>query len=274
MPDTPLIGAVSAPGLHVMSYNIRRRMPRAAPGTPDDWPTRKLLLRRFLQNERPTLVGVQETLAHQQRFVEQALGPSYRSVGYGRNPDREGERVPIVWDSDRLELLDWQQLALSDTPDVPGSRGWGNRIPRMLVTARLRDLDTSAVFRFVNLHLDHESANARLESVRMIAGLIGDEPAVVSGDFNAQIGSEPYGELTRTLRDAWLASDEQLTPPWATFNGWRPISLEGKRIDWMLVTPGIDVTRMGVNALRYNGRSASDHEAVQAVLRMPTAGAR
>jgi endonuclease/exonuclease/phosphatase family metal-dependent hydrolase len=266
-----LIGAVPAPDLHVMSYNIRRRMPRAAPGTPDDWPSRKSLLQRFLQTERPTLLGVQEALAHQQRFVEQALGPSYRSVGYGRNPDREGERVPIVWDSDRLELLDWQQLALSDTPDVPGSRGWGNRIPRMLVTARFRDRETSAVFRFVNLHLDHESADARLESVRMIPRLIGDEPAVVSGDFNAQIGSEPYVELTRILRDAWLAADEQLTPPWATFNGWRPIALAGKRIDWMLVTAGVEVVSMGVNALRYDGRSASDHEAVQAVLRLPPA---
>lgn len=267
MTDTPLIGAVSAPGLHVMSYNIRRRMPRAVPGTPDDWPSRKLLLRRFLQTERPSLVGVQEALAHQQRFVEQALGTTFRSIGYGRNADGEGERVPIVYDTDRLELLDWRQLALSDTPEVAGSRGWGNRIPRMLVTARFRDLATASVFRFVNLHLDHESPNARLESVRMIAGLVDDAPAIVSGDFNAQVGSEPYLELTRTLRDAWLAADEQLTPPWATFNGWRPIALEGKRIDWMLTTPGVDVAEIGVNAVRYDGRSPSDHEAVQAVLR-------
>ncbi|NQX12335.1 endonuclease/exonuclease/phosphatase family protein [Microbacteriaceae bacterium VKM Ac-2855] len=270
MADTPLIGAVPAPGLHVMSYNIRRRMPRAAPGTPDEWKVRKELLLRFLQTEQPSLVGVQEALAHQQSFVTAALGDTYRSVGRGRNADGEGERIPIVYDTRRLELLDWRQLALSATPFKPGARSWGNRIPRILVAARFRDRETRVEFLFVNVHFDHESEPARLESARMIASLAAEDdlPTIVTGDFNAQVGSAPYLELAASgeLQDAWLIADEQLTPPWATFNGWGPISLEGKRIDWMLTSPSVAVSVVGVNAVRYDGRSASDHEALQAVL--------
>ncbi|TFB99537.1 hypothetical protein E3O42_13355 [Cryobacterium adonitolivorans] len=48
MTDTSLIGRVSAPDLHVMTYNIRRRVPTLRRGSADRWDTRKLLLQRLL----------------------------------------------------------------------------------------------------------------------------------------------------------------------------------------------------------------------------------
>ena len=41
----------------------------------------------------------------------------------------------------------------------------------------------------------------------------------------------------------------------------------GARIDFVLVGDGIDVLRTGINAARFDGLAASDHEPVQAVLR-------
>ena len=136
MTDAALIGAVAAPDLHVMTYNIRRRMRTLRPDSPDRWDTRKPLMRRLLAAEQPTLLGVQEALLDQADFVADALGPHYRWVGHGRHAAGHDEHNPIYYDSRRLELTDWRQWALSATPDAPGSRSFGNLVRRVVVSAR------------------------------------------------------------------------------------------------------------------------------------------
>ena len=60
---------------------------------------------------------------------------------------------------------------------------------------------------------------------------------------------------------------ERLTPQWGTFSGYRRLRRGGARIDYVLVGPGVAVLSTGINAARFDGRAASDHEPVQAVLR-------
>ncbi len=274
MTHAALIGPVAAPDLHVMTYNIRRRVARTRPGSPDRWTTRRRLVERILATEQPTLLGVQEALADQAEFLSDALGPRYRCIGLGRDPSGRGERCPIYYDSERLELRDWKQLALSATPDVPGSRSWGNMARRVLVTAEFTDAVTGARLVAFNTHLDHISWRSRLHSARLIAGLAsaasdGAEGAVVvTGDFNTGERSAVYRALTAdgTLRDTWNAG-EQITPQWGTFSNYRRRRPGGKRIDLILVGDGVEVVRTGINAARFEGRAASDHEPVQAVLR-------
>ena len=74
------------------------------------------------------------------------------------------------------------------------------------------------------------------------------------------------------LRDAWDAAAEQLTPQWGTYSGYRRLRRGGPRIDFVLVGRGVRVDRAGINAARFDGRAASDHEPVQAVIRPPGAG--
>ena len=80
---------------------------------------------------------MQEAVPDQASTIRTALGPSYRYVGRGHGLAGRGEGCPLFFDSDRLELLDWQQKALSDEPDTPGSTSWGNRVPRVVVTAEI-----------------------------------------------------------------------------------------------------------------------------------------
>jgi hypothetical protein len=94
MTDAALIGPVSAPDLHVMTFNIRRRAPHLRSGNPDRWATRKDLVRRILAAEQPTLLCVQEALADQVAFVADVVGPRYRWVGLGRNPSSRGSGAP------------------------------------------------------------------------------------------------------------------------------------------------------------------------------------
>jgi endonuclease/exonuclease/phosphatase family metal-dependent hydrolase len=272
MADVPLIGAALAPDLHVMTYNIRRRMPHLNPRSPDVWADRKFLLRRMLAAERPTLLGVQEALLDQALFVAECLGPSYRWIGRGRNADKRGERCVIFYDTRRLDLAGWNQLALSETPGVPGSRSWGNLIPRTAVSARFTDLATGGSLHAVNTHLDHISEASRMHSARMLAhlALSTGVPTIVMGDANADERSKPYRELLHggALDDAWLAADRRLTPAWGTYSNYRRPTRDGRRIDWMLVSRDIDVREAGINAVRFGGSAASDHEPVQALLRV------
>jgi endonuclease/exonuclease/phosphatase family metal-dependent hydrolase len=276
MTDVAMIGPVTAPDLHVMTYNIRRRLPHLRPGSPDRWSKRKPLLERMLVAEQPTLLGVQEALADQADFVAQALGPYYRWIGRGRNPNGNGERGPIFYDTRRLELTNWRQRALSATPEKPGSRSWGNMTRRIVVSADFTDVSTGGRLLAFNTHFDNFSRRSRHESAKFLLNLVRSarvaEPEagiVVTGDFNTDVDSAVYRRLTGDgeLRDAWNAAEQRLTVQWGTFSNYRRLRPGGKRIDLILVGHGVDVPRTGINAVRFEGRAASDHEPVQAVLR-------
>ncbi|MCR2817521.1 endonuclease/exonuclease/phosphatase family protein [Microbacterium sp. zg.Y1090] len=269
----PLIGATEAPDLHVMTFNVRRRMPRLLARPADDWRRRRDRVAALLQGERPTLLGVQEALPDQAQAIGAALGPGYRRVGHGRQPGPRGEACPLFFDTERLQLVDWRQTALSDEPDRPGSTSWGNVIPRVLVRATLRDLSTGAVFAAFNTHLDVFSAQARLRGAEEIRRQVGGLalPAVVMGDLNAGPDSAAVAALLAAddLVDGWRAATQRLTPEWGTYGGYRAPRSGRGRIDWIAVTPDVEVRRAAINPQRIDGGWPSDHLPVQAVVRMP-----
>jgi endonuclease/exonuclease/phosphatase family metal-dependent hydrolase len=272
MTDAPFFGEAHAPDLHVMTYNIRRRMRQNVPASPDLWSRRQPLLRRLLSRERPTILGTQEALPDQALFISAVLGPHYRRIGYGRNADGTGEGCPLFYDSRRLHLESWRQLALSETPDVAGSRSWGNLIPRVAVSARFVDVKTGEPLRVINTHFDHISRRARLRSAEMLAALAtaSAQPIIVMGDTNTDIGTAPFEAIAGDagpLVDAWAAADVRLTAPWGTFSNYRAPKTGTKRIDWILVSPGFHVREAAINASRFDGAAASDHEPVQVLVR-------
>ena len=277
MTDPVLIGPVDAPELHVMTYNVRRPIRNLRPGSPDRWARRKWLMRRILAAELPTVLGLQEAFADQVHFVAESLGAHYRWVGLGRNASGEGERCAVFYDSGRLILSEWKQRALSATPDTPGSRSWGNITPRVVVIAHFTDATTGRRLIVFNFHFDHVSRRSRLTSARMIRQLAitehaGDPEAsiVVMGDINADADSMVHRRLTAEgkLRDTWDAAAERLGPQWGTFSNYRRRRPGGRRIDVIFVGPGVEVLRTGINAVRFDGAAASDHEPVQAVIRL------
>jgi len=272
MTDTALIGPVEAPGLHVMSYNIRRRLPQLMPHSPDRWARRRPLLRRLLRTEQPALLGIQEALVDQAQSLRNALGDHYRLIGHGREANTGGEGCPIFYDSRRLRVLEWRQTALSDTPDVPGSTSWGNRVPRVVVNATFLDLATGIEFQALNTHLDHRSRTSRLRAAEELRRMVQASPlpTIMTGDFNTDADTDPYDALTGhgLLVDTWDTTEDRLTGVWGTFLDYRPPRHQHKRIDWILVTPGVVVREAAINVTRYEGGWPSDHAAVQAVVEL------
>lgn len=268
---TPLIGRTEAPELHVMTYNIRRRMPRLTTRAVDQWERRRPLVSRLLETERPSILAVQEALPDQAAFVHETLGASFEGMGFGRDADRGGERVMLFVDRSRFAVRDWTQIALSDTPDVAGSRSWGNRIPRTAVVAELTDHATSRALTVVATHFDHLSRPSRLRSAELLARRVRElgEPAIVMGDTNTDAGTAPYRALLDEggLADSWVVAGRHLTRSWSTYSNYRA-PRPGRRIDWLTVSArAFEVVSAGINAVRYDGAAPSDHEPVQAVLR-------
>lgn len=159
-----VIGPAVPPAIHVMTWNIRRQMPALVARRVDRWEARKPAIAALLTAEQPTVIGFQEVLPEQAHALRDILGSSYQCVGQGRGRDHGGEATPIFFDTTRLTLEGWEQYALSDHPERPGSRSWGNLFPRAFVAARFLDHQTATRFLVINTHLDHLSRRSRLRS--------------------------------------------------------------------------------------------------------------
>lgn len=271
-----LIGKAKRHEIHVMSFNIRLdRSSSTRPGEPDHWPERRPLVTQLLETERPTLLGVQEAQFGQLGAIEDAL-PQHKMLGYGRKGGSKDEYSAIFYDSTRYEVLEWDQFWLSDTPQVIGSATWGNTVTRIVVWARLRDVRRGTEFAMVNTHFDHQSEPARIKSADAILALATDElaglPLLVTGDFNSSAHrSGAYETLVGAgpLLDTWDVAEDQLTPAWNTFPGYKDPVAGNDRIDWVLSSKDVRVKRAAINVFRdKNGRYPSDHAPVQALVQL------
>lgn len=261
--------AGDAAPIRVMSFNIRY-------GTADDganaWPFRRELVFEVIRDYQPDLLGVQEALRAQLDEIGTAV-PGYTELGVGRDDGRTaGEYSAILFRRGRFEPLESGTLWFSDTPSVPGSTSWGNRITRIVTWARLRDITSNATFVVFNLHLDHESQPSRERSAAMLAGLVRQErePVVVLGDFNSGEANPAYRLLTDTTGSPALLRDtyRMLHPRDSivgTFNGFRGDST-GDKIDHILVTRGWRTEEATIVRRSEAGRYPSDHFPVTATL--------
>ncbi len=281
-----LAGACAAPSeLRVMSFNIRY-------GTADDgedsWSRRREPVVDLVREFGPDLLGLQEALRFQLDEIERDL-PGYEEVGVGRDDGAEaGEYAAILFRAARLSLVSSGTFWFSDQPDLPGSVGWGARLPRICTWAVLADRETGREVLALNVHLDHESATSRARSAERIAervAILGQgRPVVLTGDFNAGPQSSPLRFLLGASEDPGTRSDAggppspalrdsfaQVHPdssPAGTYHGFtgRP---GGERIDLILVSAEWEVVTAAIHEASRDGRYPSDHFPVSAVLRMP-----
>ncbi len=216
------------------------------------------------------MLAAQEVTPPADAVIRAALGPAYVRIGHGRGRGGAGEANPLYVDGSRLTVIAHDQFALSPTPSVAGSRGWGAVLPRTAVVANLHDRPTGVEFTAIGTHLDHLSATSRRRSAELLrdAALRPSGPAVVMGDLNEGPDAPALRALVRggALRDAWQLADERGSPEWGSRPGYRSPSTSTPRIDHILVTAGIEVERIVISDRRPAGWWASDHLPVHGVL--------
>jgi endonuclease/exonuclease/phosphatase family metal-dependent hydrolase len=266
--------------LRVMSFNIRYDNP--ADGE-DAWPKRRARVASMIRFHRADVIGLQEALANQIADLDEAL-PRFGWFGRGRSAEQDGEHCAVLFDEDRLELLDQGTFWLSETPEVAGSRSWDAALPRIVTWGRLRQRRSGGVFFLFNTHFDHLGETARRESARLLVRRLAEvappgTPVVVTGDFNATPESEPYRILTAEgasaegsgLVDALHASLSPHHGPTTTWNGFQAI-VPGRRIDFIFVRPPVEVRQHGILSDVFDGRFPSDHLPVLAEVAVGSSG--
>ncbi len=263
-----MIGPAPGDSLHVMSFNLKFAM-RIGPNA---WPRRRPVLAELLDVEQPTVLGTQEGLHGPLLDIAADLPGHYHRIGQGRAGGTRDEHCAIFFDTRRLDPVESGDFWLSDTPDVAGSRSWGNRNIRMVTWARFADRGTGAELTVLNTHFDHMSKNSRLRSAELlrdrVAALPPEHPVIVTGDFNAPAEqSDAYEVLVdgAGLTDTWPAARKHATSLYATWHGYRRPVPDGPRIDWIL-TRGAVVECAGINTFARDRRFPSDHLPVQALL--------
>ena len=220
--------------LTVMSFNIR------VPVDPEPeraWPARRPVVAAMLRHAAPDLIGTQELVRRQAEDIVADL-PHYAWFGRDRMGGHDDEHMAILYRRDRLRLVEQGDFWFSDTPDVPGSRHWGNIHPRMTTWGLFARRDTGARFHAFNTHFPYraEDAPVRLRCAEAllarIAALPVDEPVVLTGDFNTDAADAAHARLASVLADAREGA-ARVAGPAGTFHGFtgRP---EARRIDWIM----------------------------------------
>jgi endonuclease/exonuclease/phosphatase family metal-dependent hydrolase len=264
--QTPQNAARPREPLTVMSFNIRY-------GTGNDgenhWKQRREFLLDVTREAGADLIGLQEALDGQIRELLEAL-PHYAVVGVGRDDGRtRGEYAAILYRRDRFRVSDAGTFWFSDTPEVIASRSWGNSITRICTWARFVDRDGRAFWHY-NVHLDHQSQPSRERSTALLAERIAarrvpEEPAIVTGDFNAGETNPavtrltaPQGDVPAMYLDTFRVRhpDEKTA---GTFNGFKFGTTTGDKIDYVFVPPGTEVLDAAIIRTSRDDRYPSDH---------------
>ncbi|HET7219977.1 MAG TPA: endonuclease/exonuclease/phosphatase family protein [Vicinamibacterales bacterium] len=262
--------------LSIMSFNIRY-------GTAKDgdnhWSLRREMLFDLVRERDADLVGLQEALAFQIDEIVAAV-PAYAVIGVGRDDAAmAGEFSAILFRKDRFRVADAGTFWFSDTPEIPGSKTWGNNITRICTWARFVDRDGRGFYHF-NLHLDHESQPSRERSTALLRQRIESraypaDPVIVTGDFNVGEKNAALSTLTGAapggaapfLLDTFrvLHPDETVV---GTFTGFKLGATSGDKIDYILVQPGAEVLSAEIVRTSRNDRYPSDHFPVAARVRL------
>ncbi|NJM36881.1 MAG: endonuclease/exonuclease/phosphatase family protein [Akkermansiaceae bacterium] len=187
--------------LQLMSFNVRYE--NSAELGDRSWHQRVIGSVGMIQKERPNIFGVQEAMHGQVADLWASL-TEYEFYGVGRDDGKiNGEYSGIFYQQDRFQssLTEKGVFWLSDTPEIPGSRTWGNEIPRIATWMRLVDRMTGRGFYVFNTHLDHKNQASREKAALLIAQRIDgrkhqNEPVILLGDFNATESNAAMAYLT------------------------------------------------------------------------------
>jgi endonuclease/exonuclease/phosphatase family metal-dependent hydrolase len=253
--------------LKIMSFNIRY-------GTANDgensWQFRKENVFDIIKVNNPDLLGLQEALKFQIDEIIKAL-PEYKMIGVGRDDGKEsGEFSCILYKKNRFIIDTTETFWFSETPNIPGSKHWGNNYTRICTWAKFLDKANKKYFYYYNLHLDHESQPSREKSTQLLVNKFLSQkeklPIILSGDFNCgETNPAIKTILNFGLKDTYRLLN-QSTKDEGTFNDFKG-DTNGERIDFIFISKDFRAIESKILRNDYNGKYPSDHFPVFARIR-------
>lgn len=262
-------GIAGAEPLRVLCYNLRY----ITSGDKGEraWTARRDQAAELIRNDRADIVGIQEGLpAMMDDLADRLTG--YAALGVGREDgvDR-GEYAAILVNTVRFRVQECGTFWLSDTPEVPDSRTWGNTVTRICTWAKLYDRETKRVIHVFNTHFDHQSSEARRKGTDLILSRVRERapagPVLLMGDFNAP-ESDPLHTaiLDAGFADVWRSLHPDAPPEKSgTFHNFTGRT-DGSRIDFIYATPDLKAAEAAIVTSSKDGVWPSDHFPVRTTL--------
>lgn len=252
--------SIDAQSIIVGTFNIRYDNPRDSGNL---WVDRKAYVASLIRFHDFDVFGTQEGLKHQLDDIQQQL-PQYERYGIGRDDGQtKGEYAAIFYKKEKFTLLKSGDFWLSETPDKPGF-GWDARINRICSWVQLKDQLTGRTFYCFNVHYDHQGLIARRESSKLLLSKIqsisGNDPVVLTGDFNGDHGSEWYQSIAHSgvLKDSF----REVKYPYVNNGSFQNFGRNFNTadiIDHVFISAHFAVKRWGVLTDSYSGKFPSDH---------------
>ncbi|MBQ2881877.1 MAG: endonuclease/exonuclease/phosphatase family protein [Clostridia bacterium] len=248
--------------ISVMSFNVRY-----AEFTPD----RIDRVVNLILQEYPDVVGMQEVTDEWKKVLGRRLAGKYEILGHGRDEDKTGEAVCILYKTESFNLLESNTLWLTDTPEVYSKHPDSNQ--ERIFTYQLLERKTDGqIFLHVNMHLDHKGETARVYQSQIVTSWIEETfghqyPTVLTGDFNDYQDSEPLKTFFDAEYEVMNAYGENVR----TFQGYNDDPNAGGIIDFIFINDFFVPVSYKVCPEKMDGEWISDHNAiVSELLLIPT----
>ena len=246
--------------LKVMTYNIRLNV--ASDGE-NAWTHRKEFLTNQIQFFSPDVMGIQEGLPSQIKYMRDALA-NYDMIGHGRDGGDNGEYSAIFYNTNKVKVEKDSTFWLSETPEQH-SKSWDAAIERICTYGLFTDLESLEKVWIVNTHLDHVGQQSRVNSMKLIEEHIKtinseNYPVIIMGDLNVESDNELISNLKQDYVDTKAASKLKFGPT-GTFNGFNFNKAVKRRIDYIFVSksPEIEVKKYAVLSDSKDLKYPSDH---------------
>ncbi|MGM0580310.1 MAG: endonuclease/exonuclease/phosphatase family protein [Bacteroidota bacterium] len=241
----------------VCTFNIKFENPNEGV---HQWDNRKEQILNFIKIEDLDVIGMQEVVHSQIRYLEKGL-VDYARIGVARDDGKsKGEYSPIFYKKDKFSILDSATFWLSPNPEVP-AKAWDAALPRVCTWAKLIDQKTKDSILVLNTHFDHIGEKARANSVDLILSKIEElnhtGEVILMGDFNLEPETEPIQKIINSeLKDTFEA-DLNLGPI-GTYNAFKIGENYDRRIDYVFYQ-GFEIKSYKNYSLRIQDTFLSDH---------------
>lgn len=262
----------------IMTFNIRYY--RAPNDGLDAWEYRRSMVADVIKNSDADAIGLQEAEFPQVEYLRGKLEDDYGILVTYSNGKHSNA---LLYRKSRFKVDEQGTFWLSDTPDVPGSKGWGNSSSRFCTWAHFVEKETGRGFYYYNTHLDHKSQVSRDRAARLITSRIAErthkDSFVLTGDLN----SREDNPVIQFFKGAEILVEDQScknpipmvdsfrvkhgdSAEAGTFNGF-DAGREFLKIDYIFTEKPMEIVDAEIITRSVNGHYPSDHFPVTATIR-------
>ncbi len=250
--------------LRILTYNVRGNLPIDQKHG-NSWGVRKLKIKSLIDLYKPDLVVLQEVeIGYMNDLI--AMFSGHGVIAFDANLV-EKDSV-ILFSASRLQALKGGCFWFSEDPfgSMDLKPLWDSNYPRMAIYQEFQDCVTSKKLFVFGVHFPSIGEKARLNCAELLiqqqAGIAGNLPVIVAGDFNLFLGSNSENVYQTIVsqtgfKDVRSVAQANHYGPDGTWIGWpyddyaAPSGCIGIRLDHIFVK-GVQIIQDGVLNCKIN----------------------